>query len=108
MSYRINKSKCTSCQICIVNCPGATKIGADRKAEVINQEKLEQCGGESICPVGAIEKINPFQPTSRSSYPSSLFGGRGMSRGMGAGRGRGLGRGPRDGRGQGRGGGGRN
>ena len=98
MSYRINKSKCTSCQVCIANCPGATKIGTDGKAEVINQEQLEQCGGESICPIGAIEKIN---------YQPSPFEERRMGRGMGAGRGRGFGRGPRDGRGGGRGGGGR-
>jgi len=91
MSYKVNKSKCTGCQACIVNCPGATKIGSDGKAEVINQEKLEQCGGENVCPIGAIEKTNG----EASSYQ------------MGAGRGRGLGRGPRDGRGGGRGGGGR-
>jgi len=54
MSYKVNKSKCTGCQACIVNCPGATKIGSDGKAEVINQEKLEQCGGENVCPIGAI------------------------------------------------------
>jgi len=102
--YKVNKQKCTGCQVCIANCPGATKIGTDGKAEVIDQEKLEQCGGESICPVGAIEKTNG----EASSYQPSPFGNRGMGRGMGAGRGRGLGRGPRDGRGGGRGGGGRN
>jgi len=97
MSYRVNKQKCTGCQTCIVNCPGATKIGDDGKAEIINQEKLEQCGGESVYPIGAIEKINQ----------SSSFEERGMGRGMGAGRGRGLGKGPRDGRGMGIGEGGR-
>jgi len=118
MLYKVNKQRCTGCQVCIANCPGATEIGADDKAEVVNQEKLEQCGGESICPIGAIEKIDKegkpetetlSQPTSQPpSYSPSPSGGRGMGRGMGVGRGRGLGRGPRDGRGQGRGGGGRN
>ncbi len=95
MSYRINKSKCTSCQICIVNCPGATKIGADGKAEIVNQEKLEQCGGKGVCPIGAIEKIDKEGKTETetpSPYRSSRFEGRGM----GAGRGRGRGRGGRN------------
>jgi len=30
----------------------------DGKAEVVDQEKLEQCGGESVCPFGAIEKVS--------------------------------------------------
>jgi len=107
--YKVNKQKCTGCQTCFQACPGATKIGADDKAEVVDQEKLEQCGGENVCPLGAIEKIIPPQPTSQTSpsYQPQPFGGRRMGRGMGAGRGRGLGIGPRDGRGQGRGGGGR-
>ena len=96
--YKINKQKCTGCQTCIINCPGATKIGGDGKAEIVDQEKLEQCGGENICPIRAIEKINQ----------TSSFEERGTGRGMGVGRGRGLGRGPRDGRGGGHGGGGRN
>jgi ferredoxin len=56
MKYKVNKEKCIGCQVCIANCPGATKIGEDGKAEVIDQEKLEKCGGESVCPLGAIEK----------------------------------------------------
>ena len=117
MSYKINKQKCTGCQVCIANCPGATKIGTDGRAEVIDQEKLEQCGGESICPAGAIEETDkegrtetetPSQSISQPpSYSPSPSGGRGMGRGIGAGRGRGLSRGPQDGRGQVRGGGGR-
>lgn len=112
--YRINKQKCTGCQVCIQTCPGATKIGKDGKAEVIDQEKLKECGGESVCPFRAIEKIEeerksetevPSQPTPQTPppYQTPPFSGRGM----GAGRGRGLGIGPRDGRGRGRGGGGR-
>jgi ferredoxin len=56
MPYKVNKKKCTSCGVCITSCPGATRIGEDAKAEVIDQEKLKKCGGESICPFGAIEK----------------------------------------------------
>ena len=56
MKYKVNKEKCIGCQVCITNCLGATKIGEDGKAEVIDQEKLEKCGGENVCPVGAIEK----------------------------------------------------
>ena len=58
MIYKINKQKCLGCQVCVQSCPGATKMDQDGKAEIINQEKLEQCGGESICPIGAIEKIS--------------------------------------------------
>jgi len=57
MKYRINKQKCVGCQICLQACPGATKMGADGKAEIIDQEKLEKCGGESVCPIGAIEEV---------------------------------------------------
>lgn len=111
--YKINKQKCTGCQVCITNCPGATKIGTDGKAEIINQEKLEQCGGEGLCPFGAIEKIEgeskkelePLKP--EESQPQSQYPPSGRGRGMGMGRGRGLGIGPRDGRGRGRGGGGK-
>ncbi len=110
--FRVNKQKCIGCQVCLQNCPGATKIGRDGKAEIADQEKLEKCGGESVCSIGAIEKIDKEEKTETEipsqPAPQTLpFDGRGMGRGMGAGRGRGLGRGPRDGRGEGRGGGGR-
>ena len=55
--FRVNKEKCVGCQACLQNCPGATKIGEDGKAEIIDQEKLEKCGGESVCPMGAIEEV---------------------------------------------------
>lgn len=57
MKYKVNKEKCTECQLCLQSCPGATKIGADNKAEVVDQKKLEECGGEEVCPIGAIEKV---------------------------------------------------
>jgi len=55
--FKVNKEKCIGCQACVQACPGATKIRKDGKAEIIDQEKLEQCGGESVCPLGAIEKV---------------------------------------------------
>jgi len=111
MKYKINRQKCTGCRVCIQTCPGATKIRADGKAEIIDQEKLKKCGREGVCPFGAIEKIEGEEeseteiPPYQNQIPS--FGGRGMGRGIGAGRGRGFGTGPRDGRGRGCSGGGR-
>ena len=109
MSYKVNKQNCRGCGRCATNCPGAISIGSDGKAEVIDQKKLEQCGGESVCPFGAIERTGEKEenelnaPTQKStSLPyGPPPGGRGMGRGMGAGRGRGFGMGPRDGRGKG-------
>lgn len=72
--FRVNKEKCIGCQVCIQACPGATRIGPDGKAEVIDQEKLEQCGGESVCPLGAIEKVSeetkPESPSGSSPLGS--------------------------------------
>ena len=56
MTFKVNKEECTGCGVCLTNCPGATKIGEDGKAEVIDQKKLKECGGESICPLEAIER----------------------------------------------------
>jgi ferredoxin len=55
--YRVNKEKCIGCGLCTVECEGATELKEDGKAEVIDQKKLEECGGEKVCPYGAIEKI---------------------------------------------------
>lgn len=54
--FIVNKEKCIGCQVCVATCPGGTKISDDGKAEVTDQKKLEECGGENVCPVGAIEK----------------------------------------------------
>lgn len=54
--YKVNKGKCVGCGACLSNCPEATELGEDGKAEVIDQEKIESCGGEKVCPLGAIEK----------------------------------------------------
>ena len=113
--YKVNKQKCRGCGVCAGNCPGAIKIGADGKAEIVDQEKIKQCGGTSVCPFGAIEKTdgdsNKENSSSDESVNSSQSSGRGIGRGLGRGRGRGLGMGrgkglrlgPKNGRGMGMG-----
>ncbi len=58
MVYKINQTKCLGCQMCLQICPGAIEINNEGKAQVIDQDKLEQCGGEDICPHKAIESVN--------------------------------------------------
>ncbi|MBU1046109.1 4Fe-4S binding protein [Patescibacteria group bacterium] len=55
--FRINKNRCIGCGTCVQSCDKATKLGGDMKAEIIDQEKLEECGGAKVCPFGAIEEI---------------------------------------------------
>lgn len=125
MNYKVNQQKCVGCQVCLQTCPGSTKMNNNGKAEVVSNEKIEKCGGEDICPSGAIEKIddeennkevkieNGSSVVFNSSQTRGLgrgqnYGrgrGQGSGQGRGAGRGRGFGGGPRDGRGMGRGGG---
>ncbi len=54
--FRINKEKCIGCGLCVSDCPGGTELEDDGKAKVIDQNKLEECGGEKVCPYGAIER----------------------------------------------------
>ena len=83
-------------------CPNLSwgnEIGIDGKAEVINQDKLEECGGESVCPFGAIERIEGESklekfPQSRPQVQYPPSGGK-----SGPGRGRGVRRGWRRGKG---------
>ncbi|PIR01574.1 MAG: hypothetical protein CO031_02785 [Candidatus Nealsonbacteria bacterium CG_4_9_14_0_2_um_filter_37_38] len=56
-AWRVNKEKCVGCGACVAVCPEGIKMGKGGKAEIINQEKLEKCGGESLCQLGAIEKV---------------------------------------------------
>ncbi len=126
MKYKVNQEKCIGCGVCLQSCPGATEFNSNGKVDIISQEKLAECGGESVCPMGAIEKISEEEsqkessaekneePADKSSFEpersnQGIEFGRGLrgGRGMGAGQGRGMGLGPRDGRGQGMGGGGR-
>jgi ferredoxin len=94
--YQINEQKCLGCQACVRTCPEAIKIGKDGKAAIIDQKKLEQCGGESICPMGAIKKIDGEQAkespeTKKNTNVNQRIGlarqvGFGSGRKMGAGR----------------------
>jgi len=56
MAYKINKEKCQGCGSCQAICPQGIKLGEDGKAEIIDQEKLKECGGKEVCPFGAIEE----------------------------------------------------
>ena len=57
MAFKINKEKCIGCGLCIAECPDSTELKEDGKAEVIDSKKLEECGGEKVCPYGAIEEV---------------------------------------------------
>ena len=54
--YKVNKKNCVGCGACVAICPEAMELKKDGKAEVIDSEKLEKCGGENICPMAAIKK----------------------------------------------------
>ncbi len=55
-NYKVNKEKCIGCGLCAANCPGGTELKEDGKAEVIDSKKVKECGGEELCPYGAIEE----------------------------------------------------
>jgi len=55
--YRINKDRCIGCGSCIISCPDGVILEDDGKSKVIDSKKVEECGGPSICPFGAIEEI---------------------------------------------------
>ena len=63
MNYKVNKEKCIGCGVCVAVCPGGTELKEVGKAEVIDSKKLAECGGESVCPVGAIEKNKKSEKT---------------------------------------------
>jgi len=54
--YTVVKEKCIGCGLCVNQCPEGMELKDDGKAEVADSQKLEECGGESVCPYGAIEK----------------------------------------------------
>lgn len=54
--YNVNKEKCIGCGLCAASCPEGMEMGEDGKAKVINEEKVEGCGGVELCPYEAIEK----------------------------------------------------
>ena len=55
---KVNKEKCIGCGLCVTQCDGGTELKEDGKAEVIDSQKLEECGGKKICPYGAIERVD--------------------------------------------------
>jgi ferredoxin len=54
--FKVNKEKCIGCGTCIAVCPGSTELKEDGKAEVIDSDKLEGCGGTTVCPYEAFEE----------------------------------------------------
>ncbi len=57
VKFVVNKSKCVGCGACAQVCPKGAEMETDGKAKIINSEELKKCGGEEICPFGAIEKL---------------------------------------------------
>ncbi|MFH1894821.1 MAG: ferredoxin [Patescibacteria group bacterium] len=57
MKYKINREKCIGCGVCVATCQDATELDQDGKAKILDQEKLEKCGGEKACPYEAIEAL---------------------------------------------------
>ena len=55
--FKINKEKCISCGACISACPNGMEWDEDGKAKLKNTEQVEECGGETLCPYGAIEEL---------------------------------------------------
>jgi|GEM_PF-1013898 len=101
--FIVNKSKCMGCAVCVRNCPDGVRIGKDGKAEIIDQEKVAQCGGEKICPFDSIKEVSGSDQEKRvsSNEPWSLEQENKFGRGQGRGQGNGFGR--RQGRGFGKG-----
>ena len=56
--FKVNKEKCIGCSSCIVNCLEGMEMDEESKAKIIKQEKIEECGGEELCPYEAIEKLS--------------------------------------------------
>jgi NADH-quinone oxidoreductase subunit F len=54
--FKVNKEKCIGCGVCVATCPGGAELEDDGKSKIIDSEKIEKCGGESVCPYGAIEE----------------------------------------------------
>lgn len=63
--YKVNKNKCLGCGLCTVECPEGIELTEEGKAKVIDSKKVDDCGGQKICPYGAIEK-------EKNSFPQSF------------------------------------
>jgi len=57
-TYKVDKEKCLGCGSCALSCPEGSEMDADGKAKIISSAKIEECGGEQLCPYGAIDIIN--------------------------------------------------
>ena len=54
--FKINEEKCIRCGACSSTCPEGVEWGEEDKPNIINNEELEKCEGEKVCPYGAIER----------------------------------------------------
>jgi ferredoxin len=54
--YKIDKIKCLGCAGCTVYCPKGIELRSKGVAKIIDEEELEKCGGEKLCPRKAIIK----------------------------------------------------
>ena len=77
--YKVNKSKCIGCKLCIPVCPTKAISMVSGKA-VIDPEKCIGCGlCVSKCPVKAIKKVEKKEKTKKkkvkkiTSTPKSVF-----------------------------------
>ena len=57
IKFKVNKEKCISCGVCISVCPEGADWDEDNKSKIIDSDKMAECGGETVCPYGAIEKV---------------------------------------------------
>jgi ferredoxin len=55
--YKIDREKCIGCGVCVATCDGATELDEEGKARIVDEEKLEKCKGETVCPYEAIIKL---------------------------------------------------
>ena len=54
VKYKVNKEICVGCGACVAVCPDGIELKEDGKADIVDSEKLEKCGGKNICPMAAI------------------------------------------------------
>ncbi len=54
--FKIDEKKCIRCGACVSACPKGVEWTDENKPKIIDSEEVEKCGGEKICPYGAIAK----------------------------------------------------